>query len=147
MSGGPSAPVRTRRLWQPRSRQDLYREILNIPVPPALGGPPACAPAPIVLERPVHEDAQVTSDTAPPVAAVKKSVLDLQGDARQAEDNEPSCCVCMDNVSDILFHPCRHLCCCIDCARSMVLIDYDRGDNIKCPKCRKMVSGAERVYL
>lgn len=147
MSRGPEAPVTTKRPWQPRTRQELYREILHVPLPPALGGPSVPPPGPIVPERAAQESDPVAEKNRSSLQAVKKSVLDLQGDARQAEETDPTCCVCMENVSDILFHPCQHLCCCIDCARSMVLIDYERGDNIKCPKCRKKVDGAERVYF
>lgn len=49
---------------------------------------------------------------------------------KQEEDNEQRrCCICMENEKQILFMPCRHVCCCSSCAHAVG----------KCPVCRGTV--------
>jgi hypothetical protein len=45
-----------------------------------------------------------------------------------SNDKQYLCTICMDNLIEILFVPCGHLCCCSSCAKQI--------QNKKCPICR-----------
>ena len=49
---------------------------------------------------------------------------------------QETCKVCFDRKSDCLFFPCRHLCCCIECASSLSF----------CPLCRKDLKKIIKIY-
>lgn len=49
------------------------------------------------------------------------------------------CTVCMTNPRDTCVMPCRHVCCCADCANTL------RLQSDKCPVCRKPMT--DLVYL
>lgn len=52
-------------------------------------------------------------------------------------DDDPECCICMDNVKTQVFLPCRHMCCCADCSQSII------RTNQPCPICRANIINQE----
>lgn len=55
------------------------------------------------------------------------------------EDAEKECVICMSNPRDTCVLPCRHVCCCAECANTL------RLSTDRCPVCRKPMT--EMVYL
>ena len=90
---------------------------------------------------------------APPPAAVDGadvvSALDLEGDAVPADEDEQRCAVCMENRIDTLFRPCRHICCCRECARQMAheKLKTQNSSTFACPKCRQPVTAMTIVFI
>ena len=50
---------------------------------------------------------------------------------------ERQCKVCLDREADIVFVPCGHLVCCINCAASLR----------RCPICRAKIDKAIKTYV
>jgi hypothetical protein len=73
-----------------------------------------------------------------------KSLLGLEGVGQDAVEGEPACLVCLTAKRDVLFHPCRHVQCCVECARNLGI--QSRGPTL-CPTCRVEVLGAEKIFL
>lgn len=70
----------------------------------------------------------------------RKQLMDLEGNAIKCDDNDQECVICAENKRDILFEPCNHIIVCIECARRL-------NDDPKCPKCRKTIESAKKVFL
>ena len=49
------------------------------------------------------------------------------------------CVVCKDNDRNVVFKPCMHIVCCMDCANQLL--------NNQCPNCRMDIDMKERVYI
>lgn len=49
------------------------------------------------------------------------------------------CIICFSGPKTILFEPCMHLCCCLECASNISLT--------QCPVCRTAIQQRKRVYL
>ena len=60
---------------------------------------------------------------------------DLTGTSEEGKE----CMVCMTNPRDTCVMPCRHVCCCADCANTL------RLQSDKCPVCREPMT--DLVYL
>lgn len=61
------------------------------------------------------------------------------GDMSRADGESNECVICMSNERNTCVLPCRHICCCAECANTLRL-QMDR-----CPVCRELMS--ELVYL
>lgn len=72
-----------------------------------------------------------------PVATIA-NVPDVPAPIKVDVPNEMRCCVCLDRSRSILFQPCRHIACCLECS--------DKIDN-KCPLCRKSIVSFIKIYL
>lgn len=70
---------------------------------------------------------------------VKEALLQLEGNSVTTDVEENLCVVCHDHKKTILFEPCRHLCCCIECARKLV-------DHPNCPVCRTSIQSVKAIY-
>ena len=55
------------------------------------------------------------------------------------EDAEKECVICMTNERNTCVLPCRHICCCAECANTL------RLQTDRCPVCREPIT--ELVYL
>ncbi|KNB42540.1 putative E3 ubiquitin-protein ligase [Blastocystis sp. subtype 4] len=68
-------------------------------------------------------------------------ISDMYGldEMTNGSEEEKECVVCMTNKRDTCVLPCRHVCCCADCANTL------RLQSDKCPVCRKPMT--ELVYL
>jgi hypothetical protein len=53
--------------------------------------------------------------------------------------DETCCCVCLDKRFDTLFEPCRHLCCCRDCANQL--------NSKECPICKAQIERVINVFF
>ncbi|XP_076818322.1 E3 ubiquitin-protein ligase XIAP-like isoform X2 [Clavelina lepadiformis] len=62
--------------------------------------------------------------------------LSLVQRVRELQD-ERKCKICLDNIADVVFVPCGHLCSCVDCAQALR----------KCPICRSKIEKSIRTYL
>lgn len=56
----------------------------------------------------------------------------------QQDDTQLRCVICMTRQRNILFTPCRHICCCSECAHNNIHA---------CPICRQVISEQIAVYL
>ena len=61
------------------------------------------------------------------------------GDLSKSDNESKECVICMTNPRDTCVLPCRHVCCCAQCANTL------RLQSDKCPVCRKPIT--ELVYL
>ena len=61
-------------------------------------------------------------------AAIKCKIEDIK--------NEQTCKVCLDRISDCVFIPCGHVCCCVTCGSALR----------KCPICRKDLEKIIKFY-
>jgi len=66
-----------------------------------------------------------------------KAVTDNQKTQMQAPDD---CCICLSEKASRMFRECRHFCVCTKCADQL-------KEEKKCPKCRKVCTGIDAVYL
>ena len=60
-------------------------------------------------------------------------------DLCNSSEEGKECMVCMTNPRDTCVMPCRHVCCCADCANTL------RLQSDKCPVCREPMT--DLVYL
>lgn len=133
-------PQRSRREEHPQDADEFLFELLVRSLIPSLSQPPAAAAAAVVAQPPPAQ---------PEVDGCVSSALDLTGDALVAQNDEPKCDICMENQKDTLFKPCRHICCCRECARSLARtqLETKRNTTFNCPKCRKPVTSLSLVYI
>lgn len=61
------------------------------------------------------------------------------GDLSKAESESKECVICMTNERNTCVLPCRHICCCAECANTL------RLQTDRCPVCRELMT--ELVYL
>ena len=61
------------------------------------------------------------------------------GDMSKEEGEGRECVICMTNDRDTCVMPCRHVCCCAECANTL------RLQSDRCPVCREAIT--ELVYL
>ena len=82
-----------------------------------------------------------TDDKNPvPVLKCIHTVCDKDGSeqtSKCAEAATGTCSVCMDNPSNVLFLPCQHCCCCIECIKELE----------KCPLCRQPIVDSHKIYF
>ena len=77
------------------------------------------------------------------LSGVGETLLEMEGNAKKASEGELTCVVCMENQRDVLFEPCNHICCCIECSRQLV----DGEDHTTtCPMCRAEILRGKRVF-
>ena len=55
----------------------------------------------------------------------------------QKETDRYICKLCYENPVEVMFHPCRHVCCCNKCS--------DKVSN--CPMCRARIRGKLPLYF
>lgn len=111
-----------------------------------------------LFERPPLQSAaaarpRVPAAAAPPPPPVSESevesAFDLPGEAVPGDSDETRCIVCLENQKDTLFKPCRHICCCRECARELARVHLQHKNNtaFSCPKCRKPVTALTIVFI
>lgn len=74
----------------------------------------------------------VGSDTSESVPSTSKDPVDLL----QNMIDERTCKVCLDRVSNCVFQPCGHVCCCVSCSSALK----------KCPICRQTLHKVYKFY-
>ena len=63
----------------------------------------------------------------------------------ESERDKHKCVVCQDNPKNVLVMPCKHMCLCIDCARSIV---NNRNQQRRvCPLCRSKITKVMDVFI
>ncbi|XP_041354958.1 uncharacterized protein LOC121372607 [Gigantopelta aegis] len=67
----------------------------------------------------------------------KEALSTAPGPATEVTGEQLTCKVCLENNVNVVFLPCGHLCCCVDCAARLR----------KCPLCRSRIEGTVRAYL
>ena len=81
----------------------------------------------------------------PAPAAVRDFVVDSHLEAqtpKPADDNDPTCQVCLTNIVDTAVVPCGHLFC-SECLRDQ----HRQTDNKKCPSCRGEIQFGRPIVL
>jgi hypothetical protein len=57
------------------------------------------------------------------------------------------CDKCLNNMRDVLFHPCRHVVLCIDCVREYAAERMRKKKPIRCRRCDKGIDSGERAII
>ena len=65
--------------------------------------------------------------------------LTHSGDLSKSDEESKECVICMTNERNTCVLPCRHICCCAECANTL------RLQTDRCPVCREPIT--ELVYL
>ena len=89
--------------------------------------PPSCIPKALTdsVESNSSESSNFDNDDS---EAVQSKIDDIK--------NEQTCKVCLDRISDCVFVPCGHVCCCITCGSALR----------KCPICRENLDKIVKFY-
>lgn len=82
------------------------------------------------------------ADAPPP----PPSVRELEGNGTEATTEDEQCVVCLHNTRDIVFLPCGHVACCVECARELVIESNDQHGG-ECPTCRAPIRAAHRIFM
>ncbi|CAM9962982.1 unnamed protein product [Lampetra fluviatilis] len=153
-----------RRTAQGRHRQRL--DVYPAPVPARIDAPrPEPLPEPLPTE-PVPDERHEAEEAAAAVAArerlrgeaarngsgeaavMRQQPWEQQEFPRQEEDkeddNHKSCVICQDQAKGTVLLPCRHLCLCSACARTIMRGPFNQQ---KCPLCRKMIVHTMDVFM
>jgi hypothetical protein len=72
---------------------------------------------------------------------------DLEHDKPANNDNE--CLVCLERAKACICWPCRHVCLCVQCARTLCFGEDDapkKVGQVTCPECRKACEYVLRTY-
>jgi len=69
-------------------------------------------------------------------AEKQKPDSDLQSENARLKEQR-TCKICMDGEVGVVFLPCGHLCCCVNCAPALK----------DCPVCRTTIQGTVRTFL
>jgi len=116
--------------------------------PVAITSPPPPPPPPPSVSTDVppptpKTPAAVPSVISPPITAVASTTADKKAEAVSLEDEnarlkeQRTCKVCMDGEVGVVFLPCGHLICCVNCAPSLK----------DCPVCRCNIQGTVRTFM
>ena len=82
----------------------------------------------------LQETLEAVLKTNEELIKTNKSVLESSDElSKKIENNYGKCKICLGEPATVLFMPCMHLGCCVDC--------FDRCDERKCPFCRERVRG------
>jgi len=90
-------------------------------------------PAPCNAEENFHS---LPSDITTGSAEKEKPETDLQSENARLKEQR-TCKICMDGEVGVVFLPCGHLCCCVNCAPALK----------DCPVCRTQIQGTVRTFL
>lgn len=113
---------------------DLDAEQLEDPAPQDFY-PPAFVPDEQAPPPPPPAAAQLPlAGQAAPLPRRKFSLLELEGNAETTANENEQCILCCDNKKTVVFLPCLHLCCCVECARQL--------NRRACPYCRQRIARA-----
>lgn len=112
---------------------DVDEQIVNFFEEPAandnvLAPNPPPRNIPSSLTNSVESNDSELSDDHSNNDAIKNKIEDIK--------NEQTCKVCLDRISDCVFVPCGHVCCCVTCASALH----------KCPICRKNLEKIVKFY-
>jgi len=77
-------------------------------------------------------------------ATRSKANVDHQHQQLEQERERSLCVICRDQVKSVLVLPCRHMCMCVDCARTVVSGSHD--ERRICPLCRGNIRIVMNVY-
>lgn len=65
--------------------------------------------------------------------------LSKNADIDDMDDGFPMCSVCLGNISDVIFYPCKHVSCCNTCSSQIL------NSNHQCPVCRTAISSHSKI--
>jgi len=77
-----------------------------------------------------------TEEMSPPAPVTSKSNDDLESENARLKEQR-TCKICMDKEVGVVFLPCGHLCCCVNCAPALK----------DCPVCRRSIQGTVRTFM
>merc|ERR1719411_499479 len=82
------------------------------------------------------ERSPASARLSPPVPVTSKSNDDLESENARLKEQR-TCKICMDKEVGVVFLPCGHLCCCVNCAPALK----------DCPVCRRNIQGTVRTFM
>nr|XP_032823923.1 E3 ubiquitin-protein ligase RNF26 [Petromyzon marinus] len=114
------------------------------PVPDQRREEAAAAAVVEARERQRGEAARNGSGEAAGVRPLWEQQEFLRQEQEEEEDNHKSCVICQDQAKGTVLLPCRHLCLCSACARTIMRGPFNQQ---KCPLCRKMIVHTMDVFM
>lgn len=69
-----------------------------------------------------------------------KQILQNQMNIKKIVINDVKCCVCSENINNIILLPCKHFCVCKDCYNKM-------DEQKKCPQCNSLIIKIIEIFL
>jgi hypothetical protein len=78
----------------------------------------------------------MVEEMSPPAPVTSKSNDDLESENARLKEQR-TCKICMDKEVGVVFLPCGHLCCCVNCAPALK----------DCPVCRRSIQGTVRTFM
>ena len=151
----PSKPVRIMQRRRPPPPKAFapsktpLRNILPTPSPPQDVAPAAPPSPPRDIALAPSSSPSPPKDVAPPPPPSQLPPQDVapQEDAPASspaplpQESFGSCCICLDTARDVML-PCRHICTCVACTKSLL-----RTATPRCPMCRKEFHRFTKVYF
>jgi len=120
------------------------------PAAAPVSSPTAAAAALPAQQQPPSGSASAPSSPSVEMAAVdeKFQSMPLLGEEKETKNvdlesenarlkEQRTCKICMDAEVGVVFLPCGHLCCCVNCAPALK----------DCPVCRRNIQGTVRTFL
>jgi hypothetical protein len=71
---------------------------------------------------------------------IAATLRNLTGSDTVAATDSEQCVVCLHRKRIVLFRPCKHCICCIECSRAL-------ASRPTCPNCRAVIEDAEAIFL
>lgn len=108
--------------------------IAKEPVPPA----PAKSQASLAPTIGTSYLSAITSGQESVSSSESATAMEIESLRQQLAklENEVYCKICFENHIEIVFKPCKHMVCCIECSKSQQ----------HCPICRTEINEKERIY-
>merc|ERR1719350_870879 len=109
------------------------------PAPERLLAPPPAASVSQSLSAPASPSvttSEMVEEMSPPAPVTSKSNDDLESENARLKEQR-TCKICMDKEVGVVFLPCGHLCCCVNCAPALK----------DCPVCRRSIQGTVRTFM
>merc|ERR1719350_967191 len=109
------------------------------PAPERLAPPPPAASVSQSLSAPaspIVTTSEMVEEMSPPAPVTSKNNDDLESENARLKEQR-TCKICMDKEVGVVFLPCGHLCCCVNCAPALK----------DCPVCRRNIQGTVRTFM
>ena len=76
------------------------------------------------------------------VVSINDKIFDIMKDdvtkiKKKDNKNLLECCICMDNIKNVIFENCTHVACCKECSKKIN----------KCPICQKKITKITNIYI
>ena len=79
----------------------------------------------------------ILSDLVMSITSKEKQLEKLSNNVKFIE--RIKCKICYENISNCIFEPCLHMCCCYECIKQL--------ENDSCPICRKSYENILKIFI